>query len=424
MKTSRFYERVVGRFSLLRIRIFAGVVRNILRNTTYSALLAATCLFIALVGSAFLVVSETTATRFARASRELSRSTVGTFRIDFQEKLPGQTLEGLLQRIESSAQASEFEYMVRTITYADVLIGEKSARIPVVGVRGSLPPGKGWKPLGKRELFVTEGVIRGSGVKVGWKTAEVLVNDAYFKVVGALQDAVPLYPPELDEGVLSFDLQGWNEYVVIGMDDWVSLFGTQDVVQVVIRDRENQNLDPLSHPEKNQLYSTLSALEDSSFRGEIQRGELQVQRWYLPNPANANLFRLIGYSLSSIAIVSGAVAVFSCANSIALLRSREIAVMRAIGADLGQVRRLLLGEVTFLALIGGVPGTIIGTAISLLILESLQMQTTMGIIIVQSVAAFLVCLAVTVFSSSLSLFRIGKKRPAEVLRWSGGFALR
>ncbi len=247
----------------------------------------------------------------------------------------------------------------------------------------------------------------------------MLVNDTPFKVAGTLQYAVPLYPPELDEGVLSFDLQGWNEYVVMGMEDWISLFGTQDVVQVIIRDGENQSLDPLSHPYKNPLYSTLSALEDSPLRGEIQ-----IWRWYMPNPANANLFRLIGYSLSSIAVVSGAVAVFSCANSIALLRSREIAVMRAIGADLGRVRRLLLGEVTFLALLGGVPGAIIGAAISLLILGSLQMHTTMGLVVVQCMAGFLVCLIVTVFSSSLSLYRIGRKRPAEVLRWSGGFALR
>lgn len=365
------------------------------------------------------MVGETTATSFARASRQLHRSTKGTFTVDFQEKLPPQTLQSLLQQVESSAQASEFEYMVRTIAYADVLIGEKNARIPVVGVRGSLPPGKGWRPTGERGLFVTEGLVSRGELQAGWRSGQVLVNDTPFKVAGTLQYAVPLYPPELDEGVLSFDLQGWNEYVVMGMEDWISLFGTQDVVQVIIRDGENQSLDPLSHPYKNPLYSTLSALEDSPLRGEIQ-----IWRWYMPNPANANLFRLIGYSLSSIAVVSGAVAVFSCANSIALLRSREIAVMRAIGADLGRVRRLLLGEVTFLALLGGVPGAIIGAAISLLILGSLQMHTTMGLVVVQCMAGFLVCLIVTVFSSSLSLYRIGRKRPAEVLRWSGGFALR
>jgi len=365
------------------------------------------------------VVGETTATSFARASRQIHRSTQGTFTIDLQEKLPSHTLQILLEQIESSAQASEFPYMVRTIAYADVLIGEEEAKIPVVGVRGSLPPGKGWRHPGERELFLTEGLRSEGGVQTGWRNRPVLVNDTPFKVAGTLQDAVPLYRPELEEGVLSFDLQAWNEYVVVGMEDWSSLFGTQGVVQVIIRDGENQSLYPLSHPERNQLYSTLSALEDSPLGGEIE-----IRRWYFASPANANLFRLIAYSLSSIALVSGAVAVFSCANSIALLRSREIAVMRAIGADLGQVRRLLLGEVTFLALLGGVPGAIIGAAISLLILGSLQMHTAMGLVVVQCMAGFLVCLIVTVFSSSLSLYRIGRKRPAEVLRWSGGFALR
>jgi len=399
-----------------------GLLSGVKRNSTYSALLPGTSFFVTLVLVAFCVVGETAASKYALDMRKLQRATRGTLVVDLIPGSSPERMEGVLEQIESSAEACGFQYMVRRIAYQEVSVGGDTLLIPIVGARGSLPLGKGWENLQGQRLLVTEElactVPTRAVVKIEMgMDMQLPARGTEFEVAGIVREPVPLFRPRVDEGVLSYSLEAWDSYLAMDMERWVSLFGEAGLVQVVIRDGENETNMPIFQPERNQLYSTLAGLQSPPRQADIWR-------WYVPEPSNANLFRIIAYSLSSIAVVSGAAAVFSCANSIALLRSREIALMRAVGADVKQISGLLSGEVALLVILGGMPGTVVGALISLPILGSLGMSTNLAILISQSAIAFLVCLAVALFSSHVSLLRVARKRPAEVLRWSGGLALR
>jgi hypothetical protein len=407
---------------ILKLRAsLKSALSGVQRNSTYSALLASTSLFVTLVLVAFCVLGETAASKYTRDMRRLHRATRGTLVVDITPTSSPEGMKDVLEQIQSAAEASGFQYMVRRIAYQEVSVGGNTLNVPVVGVGGSLPLGKGWKNLQGQQSLVTESLASTipMGAVVIMETEiemQLPASGTEFEIAGIVREPVPLFLPKVGEGVLSYSLKAWDAYLAMDMESWISLFGEAGLVQVVIRDGENETM-TVFQPDRNQLYSTLAALQSPPQRANIWR-------WYIPEPSNANLFRIVAYCLSSIAVVSGAAAVFSCANSIALLRSREIALMRAVGADVKQISSLLSGEVVLLVILGGMPGTIVGAFISLPILGYLGMSANLAILISQSAIAFLICLAVALFSSHMSLLRVARKRPAEVLRWSGGLALR
>lgn len=124
---------------------------------------------------------------------------------------------------------------------------------------------------------------------------------------------------------------------------------------------------------------------------------------------------LLGFAL--IALVVAAMVIFNTFTILIAQRSREIGLLRAVGAERKQVFRSVLVEAAVMGLIASVLGLFVGIGLSAL-LQAL-ITTTPVLIIVGAptvIAAFAVGVLVTVASAWLPARRATRVSPMEVLR--------
>ncbi len=144
--------------------------------------------------------------------------------------------------------------------------------------------------------------------------------------------------------------------------------------------------------------------------------KLQIEQGFL------SLFSTFLLVFAGIAIV---VAAFSVHNTYAVVfaqRSREIALLRALGAVRGQVVRNLLGESSVVGLAAAVVGAIAGIGLATVIIEFLKSQgaplpvTGLTVSAQSLLVAILVGTVVTVVASALPAVRASRVAPLDALR--------
>ena len=131
--------------------------------------------------------------------------------------------------------------------------------------------------------------------------------------------------------------------------------------------------------------------------------------------------RTLGNALLGFAAIAVLVGTFVIANTFAMLvgqRTRELALLRAVGLSRRQVRRLVLGEAALVGLVGGVAGTAAGWLFAVLAVRVLDDGPGTAPVVVSwpaMLAALAVALGATVLSASGPARRAARVPPVAAL---------
>lgn len=102
---------------------------------------------------------------------------------------------------------------------------------------------------------------------------------------------------------------------------------------------------------------------------EAVRGSRAKPVWQIASAEGALLTKLdlLMVLLTVMTVAASATSVSACTMASMVRRSREIALMKALGADRTQIALLLLGEVILISLIGGCAGYLVGQQLAELV---------------------------------------------------------
>jgi putative ABC transport system permease protein len=132
--------------------------------------------------------------------------------------------------------------------------------------------------------------------------------------------------------------------------------------------------------------------------------------------------RTLRNALLGFAAIAVLVGTFVIANTFAMLvgqRTRELALLRAVGLSRRQVRRLVLGEAALVGLVGGLAGIAAGWLFAVLAVRVLDDGTGTAPVVVRwpaMLATLAVALGVTVLSASGPARRAARVPPVAALR--------
>ncbi|MBU3953279.1 MAG: FtsX-like permease family protein [Proteobacteria bacterium] len=210
---------------------------------------------------------------------------------------------------------------------------------PGTGTTGVEPDGKSLNALLEDDwIFVSEIFARRNGFIPGpgaFVTMETLKGPVSFKVAGVFRD---------------FFMGGGR--VIVSRDAMKTYWGHQDItaVQVFVKDRSAID---------RRMADVLSLISDKT-RVSIRSG-LSIKAGIL------GVFDKTFLITSALQVLTAIVALTGILNSVMALileRSRELGILRACGADPGQIRSLVLWECTFNGFFAGVFALPLGYALA------------------------------------------------------------
>ena len=112
---------------------------------------------------------------------------------------------------------------------------------------------------------------------------------------------------------------------------------------------------------------------DDLFTAKFPEGKVQTAQEFI-DAQTAQVNQLLGliYALLSLAVI---ISLFGIVNTLVLSiseRTREIGMLRAVGASRRQVRRIVRWEAVITALIGGILGCLVGLGLAVLFIQPLD----------------------------------------------------
>ena len=210
--------------------------------------------------------------------------------------------------------------------------------------------------LGER---VREALFGAHGQAVG---QEILVGNVPFRVIGVMAPKPAPFPED--------DVN--NQVIVPVGAAAVRLVGSMELsrINVVIRD--------MRHAAETEaaIVKTLTARhgrKDFNILNQAQAVQQLAQ-------ANRTLTLMLGL-IAAISLLVGGIGVMNVMLMTVRERTREIGVLRATGTTRFQIRRLITTEAALLALVGGVLGIIVGTALGRVGLATLGDNIGIGVAI-------------------------------------------
>lgn len=226
----------------------------------------------------------------------------------------------------------------------------------------------------------------------------VKVEDMEFKVVGIFEKQGN---PQLDNSIY------------IPMEQGRDIFEKPDEVSViVVHLQEGYDIDKMT----DKIYTKLKRARDNENFQVITPKELLNQLNTI-----LGIVEIILVGIAAISLLVGGVGIMNAMYTSVLERTREIGVMKAIGARNSSILIIFLIESGMIGLVGGVVGAALGTLFALSFggiaaqmgFSLLSIKVEWGLILFVLGFAFIV----GVVSGTLPAVRASKMRPAEALRY-------
>ncbi len=236
----------------------------------------------------------------------------------------------------------------------------------------------------KTELFGTENPL-GKKIRIG--------GDRY-RVIGVM---------ESKGQVLGMDL---DDTVYIPAARALEMFNRTSLMEVDLLYEEGADVDEVVASIKRILISR-HGREDFTITTQQQMMDV------LGNVLNVLTFA-VG-ALGSISLLVGAIGILTIMTIAVKERTSEIGLLRALGAERGQILLLFLGEAAVLAAIGGIAGLILGVGgaqLLTLALPALPVHTPWSYVLAAEVVAILIGFAAGVLPAR----RAAAMDPVEALR--------
>lgn len=236
-------------------------------------------------------------------------------------------------------------------------------------------------------------------IKLGDK---IRINGYNFKVVGILKKI----------GTRRDDMS-----VIISLDNAEKIFNTKDEVSMIVakvRDDENVNTVANKIREKLRKFRNEKKGEESFQVQTSQQLLYRIQQIL-------GMFQILLIGIAAISLIVGGIGIMNTQYTSVLERTREIGIMKAIGASNRDIMMMFLIEAGIIGLFGGIIGCAIGIGIAKIIeiyasssgFAMLRASTTPILILFSILFSFFVG-AISGFAPALKAARM---QPAEALRY-------
>lgn len=236
-------------------------------------------------------------------------------------------------------------------------------------------------------------------VKLG---SNLMIEGHNFKVVGILRKV----------GTRRDDMS-----VIISLDNAEKIFKTGDEVSMIVaKVRDNVDIDRVASEIREKLRKFRNEKKgEESFQVQTSQQLLQRIQQVL------GMFQIMLIGIAAISLIVGGVGIMNTQYTSVLERTREIGIMKAIGASNIDVMSIFLIEAGIIGLFGGAIGCIIGIGIAKIIeiyagasgFAMLKAYTSPTLIIFSLLFSFFVGAA----SGFAPALRAAKMQPAEALRY-------
>ncbi len=171
----------------------------------------------------------------------------------------------------------------------------------------------------------------------------VFINDQKFKVIGILEKTGT-----------DVDTRGY-----ISLEEARILFNKDDIVNAfIVQTTEGIDTTKIGEKIKEELLKTMQEEEFQVFTPEQLLKEIG---------AMLAVIQIVLTSIASIALLIGAIGIMNSMFTAVLERTREIGVMKAIGAQNKDVGIIFLIEAGSMGVVGGIIGTVAGTSMAYLV---------------------------------------------------------
>ncbi len=263
-----------------------------------------------------------------------------------------------------------------------------------------LDDGKSRPPEGPNEVMMDSGTARRHGFRVGDRVQVLLDGPAReFRIVGIFGVG-----DRLDIGGVTFavfDLEtGQQVFEAPGSLDAINVTVEPGASEAAVAERIVRAGGP--------GVEVVTPRQVTDERAEPVREGLGLLR-----------YALVGFA--AVGLVVGSFIIFNTFTLLVAQRTRELGLMRALGASGKQVLASVVGEATVIGLVGSIVGLIAGIIAGSLLLDQIQRLgwvTPPGptIVLARTVlAAFLVGLVVTVVSAIIPAIRASRTSPVAAI---------
>ena len=223
------------------------------------------------------------------------------------------------------------------------------------------------------------------------------INDVKFKVIGV---ASRLGTPD-------------DNNILIPEEDFIELFPSfsNELAFIEVKATDGSNVNDVANKIEKRLEDKR---DDENFSVDTPESFLESLQTVLA------IVQIVLGGIAAISLVVGGIGIANSMFTSVLERTREIGIMKAIGARNSEILIIFLAEAAIIGFVGGVLGLILGISVSLLIQKIvvsagfglLKIIVTPGIIIFGLFfAAF-----IGIISGIIPAYRASKQKPIDALR--------
>lgn len=286
-----------------------------------------------------------------------------------------------------------------------IQLGSAAARLtPWYGgdaaVTGDKRVVEGNPPHGADEVVINQKAASNLGLKVGQKLTVVDPKDRHERTISGIYEIKGV---DKGDALLGMDEQAYvDEYTVNG-----------NLPGVTVRAKEGTSSDQL-----------VEALKEKYPTYEISTGQALAEKI---SEELSKALSFVKYFLVAFGLIALLVGSFIIANTFAMIvaqRTREFALLRALGASRGQITRSVMLEAIIVGIIGSAVGVVAGMGLVKVIhmvmeyKEFLEPGSSLGLTPQSVLVPMALGLVVTLFSAWLPARRAGVIEPVEAMRQS------
>ncbi len=225
------------------------------------------------------------------------------------------------------------------------------------------------------------------------------INGSAFRVVGILDD------------------QSNNIYMPIQMAYQVIPEKTNDIYDtLVVKIKNEDQLDEVITKIENKLMTARHVTTKNKDFSVSSRKEMQQARADTMNSMNTFLL-----AIAAVSLIVGSIGIANTMFTSVLEKTKEIGIMKAIGARNPDILTIFLFNAAFIGLVGGIIGIILGTILSGFmpaLMGGLPMARGTAIVSLNSIImALSVSVTVGILAGIIPAYQASKLKPVDALRY-------
>ena len=230
----------------------------------------------------------------------------------------------------------------------------------------------------------------------------LLINGAEFKVKAILQSL----GSSMDDRI-----------IYMPRDDFVSLFNKDSINQIIVQINPNENINEVAKRVEKKLRTFRGVTEDTQDFSVLTPEELLSSFSIILNIITAFLG-----GIAALSLLVGGVVISNTMFTSVLERTKEIGIMKSIGAQNKDILLIFLIESGLLGLFGGLIGVLLGFLVTTILVEIINTQLNSSLIqaaypIYLIIGSLLFAFFIGLLSGIIPAYKASKTKISETLRY-------